>query len=113
MALPKQQRIKKRKDFDAIFKKGRGYQGKFFAVKILDNGFSFCRVAVIISSNLTPSAVSRNNGKRKILAVMTRLFTFCKVPVDIVVIVKQDIKEKKSKDIQQSLFEIFKKANIV
>ncbi|MBI2676710.1 MAG: ribonuclease P protein component [Candidatus Yanofskybacteria bacterium] len=113
MALPKKHRIKSRKDLDRVFKAGRSFRSRLLLVKVSKNSFPFCRGAVIVPSKFIQNAVLRNKIKRIIFSVLASAFTFCKVHVDVVVVVQASFKENKFLEAKESLLEIFRKANIV
>ncbi|HEY4484229.1 MAG: ribonuclease P protein component [Candidatus Harrisonbacteria bacterium RIFCSPLOWO2_02_FULL_41_13b] len=113
MALSKKHRIKSKKDLDRIFKAGRSFRSHLLLVKVSKNSFSFCRGAVIVPSKFIQNAVLRNKVKRIVFSVLASVFTFCKVHVDVVVVIQSSLKENKFSEAKESLLEIFRKANIV
>lgn len=82
-------------------------------MKIAKNNLPFCRGAVIVPSKLVSGAVLRNKVRRKLSTVLASAFTFCKVRVDVVVVVQSGFKEAELQKTNQSLLEIFRKANVV
>lgn len=90
--LRPQERIRKRKDFLYLYKKGKRYRGKYFNLIYLSNDFSFSRMAVIVSKKVG-NAVKRNKIKRKIRALFRRNKGFLKTPHDIIIIAKKEIVE--------------------
>lgn len=111
--LPTKQRIKLKRDFDRIFKLGRGLRGGLFVLKFMENQLPFCRGAVVVPAKLVPKAVLRNKIKRTVSEVLADVFPRCKTKVDILVIVQSDLKNEKVFKAKESLLEIFRKANIV
>lgn len=64
--LPKINRIKKKKDFDLIFKKGKSFKTSLLVLKILKNELNENRVGFIISSKVSKKAVLRNKIRRRL-----------------------------------------------
>ena len=64
MALPKKNRLKKKKDFEEVFKKGKAVRGNFLFVRYLKNSLQFPRFAFVVSSKVSKKAVARNRIRR-------------------------------------------------
>ena len=90
--LGPQERIRKRKDFLFLYKKGYRYRGKYFNLIYLSNDFSFSRMAVIVSKKVG-NAVKRNKIKRQMRALFRRNKSLLKAPLDIIIIAKKEILE--------------------
>ena len=85
MALPKDKRLKRKKDFERVFKKGRAVKGNFLFAKYMENGLGFPRFAFIVSSKVAKSAVARNRVRR-VLSEISRPYLKTTHPADIVLI---------------------------
>lgn len=68
--LPKINRIKKKKDFEVIFKKGHSFRENFLILRALPNNLKINRFSSVVSLKVSPKAVVRNRIKRKISAVV-------------------------------------------
>jgi ribonuclease P protein component len=90
--LGPQERIRKRKDFLFLYKKGKRYRGKYFNLIYLSNDFSFSRMAVIVSKKVG-NAVKRNKIKRQMRTLFRRNKSLLKAPLDIIIIAKKEILE--------------------
>lgn len=88
--LRPQERIRKRKDFLFLYKKGKRYRGKYFNLIYLSNDFSFSRIAVIVSKKVG-NAVKRNKIKRQMRTLFRRNKSLLKAPLDIIIIAKKEI----------------------
>ena len=64
MALNKKNRLKKKKDFEGVFKKGKAVKGNFLFVRYLKNNLEFPRFAFVVSSRVSKKAVVRNRIRR-------------------------------------------------
>lgn len=70
--LPKVNRLKKKKDFERVFKEGRGAKGKFVYVKAVSNDSGMSRFGIVISKKVSKQAIIRNKEKRRIRAVIRK-----------------------------------------
>lgn len=122
MALPKKERIKSRKDFEKIFKTGRGVRNSLCIVKFQENSFAHYRSAVVVPVAVFPRAVDRNRLKRLMLESLQNIFKEAgrhplasgkKIFSDVLVIAQPSISDKKLAEITAILRNIFQKANIV
>lgn len=64
LALPKKNRLSKRRDIDKVFKNGMTVRGGFLLAKFLGNHKDYPRFAFIIPSKRVQLAVNRNRAKR-------------------------------------------------
>ena len=87
-----QERIRKKKDFLLLYKKGRRYRGKYFNLIYFSNSLSFSRMATVVSRKVGNS-VKRNKIKRQMRELFRRNKELIKDPVDMVIIPKKDILE--------------------
>lgn len=113
MALPKNRRIKRKNDFEKVFKTGRSVRHPFFLLKFLNSSLPFCRAAVVVSVAVSKKAADRNKIKRTFWAALKKIFPRCRPGVDLVILVYVAAKEKNFYQIFASIEEIFIKANIV
>lgn len=120
MALAKQKRIKKKKEFERIFKTGVVVRNSFFLVKFLKNSLLFSRGAIVVPVSVSPGAVERNRIKRAIAESLKRIFQNSSlaphersIKADFIIVAQRGVKSKKFGEINRSLGDIFRKANIV
>jgi len=72
--LPKINRIKKKKDFDLIFKKGKSLKTSLLVLKMMKNGFEYNRFAFIISQKISKKAATRNKIRRRLSEIIRAHF---------------------------------------
>jgi len=87
-----QERIRKKSDFLFLYKNGKRYQGKYFNLIYFPNNLNLSRMAVIVSKKIG-NAVKRNKIKRWMRDLFRRNKDFLKVHLDMLIIIKKDIKE--------------------
>lgn len=88
-----QERIKKRKDFLLIYKKGRRYKGKYFNLIYISNSLEFSRVGLVVSRKIG-NAVQRNKVKRWMRDLFRKNKNLIKNSVDMIIIPKKEILEQ-------------------
>jgi len=65
------ERIRKKKDFLFLYKKGNRYRGRYFNLIYLSNDLNFSRMAVVVSKKVA-GAVERNTIKRRLRTLFRR-----------------------------------------
>ena len=108
MALNKKNRLKKKKDFESVFKKGKAVKGNFLFAKYLKNDLDCSRFAFIVSSKVSKKAVVRNRIRR-VLSDISRTRLKEIGPVDAILIADKRIIEAPREKIEQDLEAIFRK----
>lgn len=90
--LRPQERIRFRKDFIYLYKRGQRYKGKYFILIYLSRELHFSRMAVIVSKKVG-NAVKRNKIKRRMRALFRTNKDLLKSSFDLVFIAKREILE--------------------
>lgn len=98
--LNPKERIKKKKEFLLIYKKGKHYKGKYFSLIYLSSDLSFSRIAIVASRKIG-NAVQRNKIKRWIRNLFRKNKELLKSSVDIVIIPKKNIMKLSWLSLQQ------------
>ena len=115
-SLRKQEKLRTRKDFDALKEHGKACRDPFFTVLVQaaepDNPVQNLRYGIICSRKLHHSAVVRNRARR----LITETFRLCKeniLPCGILVIPRRAIFGAKQQEVQEHLLRTLKKAGLV
>ncbi|OGN06439.1 MAG: ribonuclease P protein component [Candidatus Yanofskybacteria bacterium RIFCSPHIGHO2_01_FULL_48_25b] len=112
MALPIPNRLKDKKDFDAVFKKGKTVSGSFLFLKYLQNGKARPRFGFVVPLKVAPSAVGRNRIRR-ILAEAIWPELLPKMPAcDTVVVATKGI-SMESDLLKRDFLAVLRKAKII
>jgi len=93
-----QERIRKKKDFSDLYKKGSCARGKYFNLIFLPNGLGHSRMAAVTSKKVG-NAVERNRIRRRARDLYRRNKDLLAYPVDILLIAKKDIKDATWQDL--------------
>lgn len=104
-----QNRLTKKKDFDNVFKTGKGTIEQFLGIKTQTNELHQNRYGILVSNKVSKSAVRRNLIKRRIRAILRILHPQIKRGFDIIIITQPLIRDAEYKEIETLLFKIFKK----
>ena len=89
MAFPLHNRLKKQKDFEEVFAKGKTVKGSFFFLKTLERAGSPFRCAVVVPSKVSRQATIRNRLRRRILATLQLLIPADAQGFDLAIIVQR------------------------
>lgn len=103
--LPKQNRLKKYKDFQKLFKKGKSLKEDFIAIKFNHNNLPLSRFAIIVSTKVSKKAVKRNRIKRQIREIVRLLLKEEKIKpgFDAAIIPDSKILGKEYKEIEKKI----------
>ena len=115
-SLRKQEKLRTRKDFDALKEHGKACRDPFFTVLVQaagpDNPVRTTRYGIICSRRFHHSAVVRNRARR----LISETFRLCKediLPCSILVIPRRTIFGAKQQEVQAHLLRTLKKAGLV
>ena len=111
--LPKENRLTKKKDFEGVFKKGKGFNEGFLFLKIEKNNLEKSRFAFIVSKKINKKAVDRNKIKRRLREVVRKSLPRINPGIDGVFVVQRDVKDKEFSEIKKTTIEILKKAKVL
>jgi len=107
--LPKINRLTKKKDFEAVFKKGKSVKNGFLVFKILNNSLLKNRFGFIVSKKVSNKATIRNKVKRRLRAIISKELDDIKGYRDMVIITLPGIEKKEFSELQENIHTIFKK----
>jgi ribonuclease P protein component len=111
--LPKINRIKRKKDFEIIFKNGLNFKDTFLVLKVFKNKSDFTRFGFIISQKVSKKAVVRNKIRRRLAEIVWSEFKEIKKGLDIVIICLPGLEKEDFSELEISVNKIFKKAKIL
>jgi ribonuclease P protein component len=105
-------RIKNKKEFEKIFKKGKGFDSDFLFLKVINNSLEYSRFAVVVSKKVSNKAVIRNKVKRRLREILKKRL-LDKKGLDIVLIAKPGIEQKDFKELENKADIILKRAKLL
>ena len=109
--LRKSFRVKKEKDFNAIFQEGKSVANRKFVVYRLENSEQHFRVGLSVSKKLG-NAVTRNQIKRRIRHVLIIHKDQIIENLDFVVIARKGVEEMNYTELEKNLLHVLRLANI-
>lgn len=111
--LPKENRLTDRKDFNKIFKQGKGFFAETIGVKSTLNGFNYSRFGITVSNKVSKKAVIRNKLRRQIREIIHKNLGKIKPGFDILIICQPGIEKKEFKEIESRIIKILTKIRLI
>ena len=111
--LVKKHRLKKKKDFAKVYKKGKGFTQDFLFLKAITNGLEESRIGIVVSTKVAKKATERNLIKRRLREIVRRKLKEIKPGLDIVIITLKGInKETSFQAIEETINKLLLKSKI-
>lgn len=111
--LPRENRLKREKEFEAVFKGGRMLKGKYVFLKFLGNGTEKTKIGFVVSKKVSKSAVVRNKAKRRMREVLRLMKDKIKDGLDIIIIALPLIKDAGYKEIEKDIVSFLEKGEFI
>ena len=109
--MKKRFRVKKEKDFSAIFKEGKSFANRKFVIYRLENNEQHFRVGLSVSKKLG-NAVTRNQIKRRIRHILIEHKNQLVENVDFVVIARKGVEILEYAEMEKNLLHVLKLSKI-
>ena len=115
--LPKINRIKKKKDFEIIFKRTQGapqsFKNSLFILKIMKNNLGLNRFGFVVSQKVSKKATVRNKIRRRLAEVIKAEMKNIKIGTDMVLIALPGIEKKGFSDIKGTVGDALIKTELI
>lgn len=111
--LNKNNRLRKTRDIEAVFKSKKSFYSDFFGVKAISNNLGTNRITIIISAKVSKKSVDRNKIKRKLKAVFIKENIKMKQGFDCIIILNKDISGKTFLEVNDLFVYSFKKIGLL
>lgn len=108
--LKEQNRLKKKKDFDNVFKKGKSLKDGFLIFKFVQNSLNESRFAFMVGKKISKKATERNKVQRKLREQLRLMFYRVKEGIDGVFIALPGLENSDSLATKELLEKILAKA---
>jgi len=105
--LPKANRLKKKKDFEKVFKEGKRFKEDFLFLKIRKNNLKVSRFGFVVGQKISKKAAIRNKIKRKLSELVKLKLPKIKTGIDGVFIVKEGLENKDFWEMKEIIEKIF------
>lgn len=120
MALPKSYRLKRRQEFERVYRRGRRYPAQHLLLRVLgatpnrgSGPLPPSRIAVVVSLKVSKRAVVRNRLRRRIQAALTSLLSRLAPGYWVVITVKPGAAECDYCDILRELEQLLIQAEVL
>lgn len=111
--LPKQNRLKKKKSFDEVFKKGKILRAPDFFLKYLEKEAAEARIGFVVSKKVSKRAVQRNKAKRRLREAFRSPIKLLSQGIDVVVVANPSIKSRTLREIAEEVVSTLKKGQLI
>ncbi|MFZ3054594.1 MAG: ribonuclease P protein component [Minisyncoccales bacterium] len=111
--LPKENRLKKEKEFEAVFKGGRTVKGNSIFLKYLANGTDKTKVGFVVSKKVSKLAVKRNKTKRRMREIVRLRKKEIKEGLSIIFIALPSINNAGYEEIKKDIESILNKGELI
>lgn len=111
--LPQNNRLKNKKDFENVFKKGRAFKEDFLFLKFAKNNFKSTRFGIVVSKKFSKKAVVRNQTRRKIKEAIRPKLANIKKGYDVVIMVRPGLNIIDFWDLNQKVETLLKKTGLL
>jgi len=111
--LPKENRLKKNKDFKKVFKDGKGFKEDFLVLKKAKNNLKISRFGFAVSKTFFKKATLRNKIKRRLREAVRIRLDEIKKGIDAAIIAGPGLETKDFREIKEIVNKLFKKAKII
>lgn len=111
--LPKNYRLKKKKDFKEVVEKGKGLKKDFLILKFIKNDLKTTRIGFAVGQKVSKKATLRNKIKRRLREAVNLLSAKIKSGYDLVFFAKKGSEEKSFSEIKEKVGEILTKAKLL
>jgi ribonuclease P protein component len=106
-------RLKKKKDFEDTYRKGKKIISKAFLIKIRRNELSETRVGFVVSKKTVKKIVSRNRLKRRMREIVRKLEDNLVIGNDIIIIAKSNASNQKYDEMEVEINVLLQNAKLI
>jgi len=111
--LAKINRIRRKKDFEIIFKNSKSVKNNLFIFKIARNNLGLNRFGFMVSQKVSKKATVRNKIKRRLAEAIRPEMKNIKIGTDLVLIALHGVDKKEFSEIKEAAITLLKKAGLL
>lgn len=104
--------LRNKKDFSAIYNRGKSFGGKYVVLFCRRNNLGYNRLGFLASKKVGNSVV-RNRARRLMKESFRRMEADTLIGFDIILIARNTIKDVKCDDVYKSMNSLIKKAGLI
>lgn len=112
--LAKQYRLKKNKDFELVFKRGKTFDSKLLFLKTIKrNNLKVSRFGLVVGTKISKKATIRNKIKRRLRDVIRKKLEDIKPGFDVIIGAKAGVVDKNYQEIKEEFKGLLEKAGVL
>jgi ribonuclease P protein component len=111
--LPKKNRLKKKKDFENVFKHGKSFKSEFLTLRFKQGELENSRFGFIVSNKVSKKAVVRNRTRRRLQSAAEKYFLQIEKNIDGIFMAFPGLENKSFLEIQETVGGLFLKAGLI
>lgn len=111
--FPKVQRLRTKKDFDVLWKRGRAVYGRALGIRFAPNGGIESRFGVIAGLKVSKRATKRNLARRRVREALRREFAPRLKGYDVAAIIQPGSVGRSYQELAAELDALFRRAHLI
>ena len=111
--LPRENRLKKKKDFENVFKQGRGFKEDFLFLKFAKNNSKTTRFGFVVGQKVSKKATTRNRVKRKLRELTAGVLGNIEKGFDTVIVAEKGAERAGDIKTKEVFNKLFKKSRLL
>lgn len=111
--LPKENRLKKKKDFENVFKRGIGFRDDFLFLKFAKNNSKTARFGFVVGQKVSKKATTRNTVKRKLRELTAAVLERIEKGFDVVIVAEKGADKAGAVKTKEVFDRLFKKSRLL
>jgi len=110
--LPLKNRLKKKKDFERIFKSGKGIKEDFLFLKWAPNNLKISRFGFMVGKKISKMATLRNKIRRRLREQVRLRLPKIKKGIDGILVANPGLETRDFWEMEETLNKLFEKAKL-
>jgi len=106
-------RLKKKKDFEWVFKKGKSFRDGFLSLRLVENNLKTSRFAFVVSLKVSKKATLRNKLKRGLKKTIKANLPRIKTGFDVMLTAIPGLEKQSQEQIKETTEIVLKKAELI
>ena len=111
--LAQKNRLRGKKDFERVLRKGKGLKEDFLILKMVKNNSSQNRFGFIVGTKISKKAVLRNKLKRRLRELVRGKIEKIKKGFDIILIAQSGLGNRDFWELEEIFTKIFRRAKLL
>lgn len=111
--LKRKFRLRKKKDFEMVIKRGKFFKGENLSLVKKNNGFHFSRFAFLVGKKVSKKAVVRNKIKRRLSEIIRTNLSKIKKGYDVIFFTFPGIEKNSFKELKKETLFLLKRARLI